>query len=51
MDESAPLLKIENLNVRFSHRGKSVHALRGIDISFIKMKYMGLSANPVQERQ
>jgi len=42
MDESGPLLKIENLNVRFSHRGKSVHALRGIDISFYKDEIHGL---------
>lgn len=42
MKESEPLLKIENLNVRFSHRGKSVHALRGIDISFYKDEIHGL---------
>jgi oligopeptide/dipeptide ABC transporter ATP-binding protein len=42
MDESGPLLKIENLNVRFSHRGKSVHALRRIDISFYKDEIHGL---------
>jgi len=42
MNEPEPLLKIENLAVRFSHRGKSVHALRGIDISFYKDEIHGL---------